>query len=163
MKNCNFYFNNNDRKVSKKTSDSNIFNRNSINVIVADDEVFTRLSTVRVIKDISKSLGINLNILESEDGLETIYILYKAFRSGSKISLIFSDQSMNYMDGIKSSYLVNEIVNRKQLAKIPFYLVTAYEGLLFDSSSTSHITKIMNKPILRNEIYSIVENLISNL
>lgn len=108
-------------------------------------------------------MGINLNILEAEDGLETIYILYKACRSGSKISLIFSDQSMNYMDGIKSSYLVNEIVNRKQLANIPFYLVTAYEGLLFDSSSTSHITKIMNKPILRNEIYSIVENLISNL
>ena len=121
----------------------------------------TRLSTVRILKSVSKSLGIYLNIMEAEDGLETINLVYKASSLGTKISMIFSDQSMNFMDGIRSSIIVKEIVNRKQLPDIPFYLVTAYEGSLFDKISDSYVTKIMNKPISRNDVYSIIEKVIA--
>jgi CheY-like chemotaxis protein len=134
----------------------------SKNIIVADDEVFTRLSTIRTIKSISKSLGLNLNILEAEDGLETIYLVYKAFSSGSKISLIFSDESMSFIDGVKSSNIIKDIVEKKKLPEIPFYLITAYEGNLFDKISNSFVTNIMNKPIARNEAYNIIKKLFCN-
>jgi hypothetical protein len=129
INNCNFYFNNTNIK-SNKISDNNIPRIESKNIIVADDEIFTRLSTIRTLKRISKSLGLNLNILEAEDGLETIYLVYKAFSSGSKISLIFSDESMSFIDGVKSSNIIKDILEKKKLPEIPFYLITAYEGNL---------------------------------
>ena len=161
IQNLNLNIINVDSKFQKITSSPKFSISNSINIIVADDEVFTRLSTVRILKSVSKSLGIYLNIMEAEDGLETINLVYKASSLGTKISMIISDQSMNFMDGVRSSSIVKEIVNRKQLTDIPFYLVTAYEGSLFDKISDSYVTKILNKPISRNDVYSIIEKVIA--
>ncbi len=146
--------------LKEKNSLTKIPAHNTINIIVADDEIFTRQSTVRVLKNISKSLGLNINILEAEDGIETLYMLYKTYKSGSKISFVFSDQNMEFMDGIKSSLIVKEIVNKKQLLEIPFYLVTAYDESLIRSQTkcTQFVTKIFNKPILKNDMYTIFEN-----
>jgi two-component SAPR family response regulator len=112
-------------------------------------------------KNISKSLNLNINILEAEDGIETIYLIYKALNSGSKISMIFSDENMSFMNGIRSSLIVKEIVEKKKLTEIPFYLVTAYEGNLFEKLSCTYITKIINKPIARNEANDIIKKVCS--
>lgn len=128
-----------------------------INIIVTDDEIFTRQSTVRIVKDIGNSLKINLKILEAEDGIETLYLVYKAANIGVKISCIFSDECMNFMNGLRSSNIIKEILDKKGMRHIPFYLVTAYEGNLLDSYYKKDATRIFNKPLKKKEAREILE------
>ena len=115
---------------------------NFINIIVADDEIFTRQSTVRILNIVSNELGIKINIIEAEDGVETIYIVFKAATQGVKISMIISDDNMNFVNGSRCSVIMEEIIEKKRIAEIPFYLLTAYE----DKEASSSIKMVLVEP-----------------
>jgi CheY-like chemotaxis protein len=68
-------------------------------IIIADDESFIRQSAIRVLEKLAKDFKIKINIIEAEDGFESLYIVYQAFTKGIKIDLILSDENMLYMTG----------------------------------------------------------------
>jgi hypothetical protein len=74
------------RKKDPNILNADIFNpeNTSYNIIISDDEILPRQFTVRVIKKLSRELNINFNIIEVEDGLETIYIVYYFLKTGQK-------------------------------------------------------------------------------
>jgi hypothetical protein len=92
-------------------------------------------------------MGIKSNIIEAEDGLETIYFVYKAMKMGCKISLIFSDENMNFLCGIKSAEIIKDIISKHKLTEIPFYTVSAYGLETFDPKCLKYVEKILSKPI----------------
>lgn len=139
---------------------SNDFNDlTTFNIIVVDDEILTRLSTIRTLKIIFKTLNLNVNIIEAEDGIETIFYVYKSCCNGYKISLILSDENMNFMNGIRSSAIIKEILNKKKMGEIPFYLVTAYDSSVIDKSESCNVTKILEKPLNSKIASKILKNL----
>jgi CheY-like chemotaxis protein len=165
---CNPDNKNNYPKVKRESSNKlikyfikNIPKPDCINIIVADDEIFTRQSTIRIISNISKELNLNLNILEAEDGVETLYLIYKAPSLGAKISLIFSDENMNFMNGMKSCNIIKDIIDIKKLADIPFYLVSSVDGMIFDKKSSFNLTKVLEKPLERHEALTILKKFIT--
>ena len=83
---------------------------NVYNIIVTDDDYLPRQSTVRILNKISEQLNINFNIIEAEDGIDTINHVYHAWKSGAKISLILSDQNMNFMYGTNSAEIIKEVI-----------------------------------------------------
>jgi response regulator RpfG family c-di-GMP phosphodiesterase len=113
------------------------------NIFVIDDEKIARMSTIRIIENASLSLKINLNIFEAEDGIETIFIFYKLIKQGIKISMIFSDETMQYMKGVRTYKIIKEILEDKNLQMIPFFLVTALSDMTFEDSEL----KILSKPL----------------
>jgi CheY-like chemotaxis protein len=121
-----------------------------LNILIADDEVFTRQSTIRILQNISKSLNIKLNIIEAEDGLETIYFVYKCITQGVKISMILSDENMNFMYGSRTAEILMEIISKKRIAEIPFYLLTAYDNILIEKYISSSISQILTKPLTKD-------------
>ncbi len=133
-----------------------------INIIVTDDEIFTRQSTVRMINNVCKSLDVKTNILEAEDGVETIYLVYKALLQGHKISLIFSDENMNFISGISSSNIIRELTTKRKIIDIPFYLVTAYESSHLNKNLLSSINRIFEKPLSRDNTYQLIKNFLLN-
>ncbi len=136
--------------------------RGVMNIIVADDEIFTRQSTVRMIKTVCKSLDIKINILEAEDGVETIYLVYKALLQGHNISLIFSDENMNFISGVSSSRIIRELTSKKKIVDIPFYLVTAYDSSHFNKNLICNVDKVYEKPLSRDATHQLIKNFLLN-
>jgi CheY-like chemotaxis protein len=157
---CNLYINN----MNITNSDSMItsLQRGVINIIVTDDEIFTRQSTVRMINSVCKSLKIKINILEAEDGVESINLVYKALLQGHKISLIFSDENMNFISGINSSTIIRDLTNKKKISNIPFYLVTAYDSSHFDKKLASCVNSIYEKPLSRDVACQLIKDFLLN-
>jgi two-component SAPR family response regulator len=129
---------------------------------VTDDEIFTRQSTVRMINSVCKSLKIKVNILQAEDGVETIYLIYKTLLQGHKISMIFSDENMNFISGINSSSIIRDLTNKKKISDIPFYLVTAYDSSHLNKKSASCVNSIYEKPLSRDVTYQLIKDFLSN-
>jgi hypothetical protein len=82
-------------------------------VIVADDENFIRHSSIRIFEQVAKEMNIYINTIESEHGIETLYILYKALLKGIKIDFICSDESMIYMKGTKVAEILSLMYESK--------------------------------------------------
>ncbi len=116
--------------------------------MVTDDESLTRLSTIRILKNITKKLQIKTNIIEASDGLETIFLIYKAITLGIKISFIISDENMNFLNGAKSSAILKDIYDKKKIKDIPFYLLTANNNNYSSKYlKDNNIISIINKPL----------------
>jgi hypothetical protein len=156
INNCNFY--QADLKYCNQSYYSDMLSKGGdyINIIISDDEPLNRLATVRTILAVSQKVGLKINIIETEDGIETAYFVYKAATLGVKISMIFSDENMNFFNGTQSSKVVNELNQKSKLSEIPFYLVTSFSENLFNGINMQNITKILNKPLCKNEAYEIL-------
>lgn len=149
----NFNINANNMTIAQKKEPNEILldSEDYLNILVVDDELFTRQSTVRILYNTSKALNIKINIIEAEDGLECIYLVYKCVTQGVKISMILSDENMNFMYGSRSAEILKEIISKKRIAEIPFYLLTAYDNTLIEKYISPCISQILSKPLTKDE------------
>lgn len=130
-----------------------------LNILIADDEKLTRQSTIRILSEVCIAENITMNIIEAEDGIECIYAFYKCLKKGIKIHLIFSDETMNFMNGIKTAQNLRDITKEKNLQLAPFYLVTAYDDAFINLKSdilSGSLTKFLSKPLNREDILTIL-------
>jgi hypothetical protein len=162
INNCNFY--QADLKYCNQSYYIDMLSKGGdyINIIISDDEPLNRLATVRTILAVSQKLRLKINIIETEDGIETAYFVYKAATLGVKISMIFSDENMNFFNGTQCSKVVYELNQKSKLNEIPFYLVTSFSENLFNGINMQNITKILNKPLCKNEAYEILNEVFVN-
>ncbi len=138
------------------------FNTRKINILVADDETFTRQSIVRILYSLSNELKLEVNIVEAKDGYETLHVIYKSFINGFKISLIFSDENMTFMNGSKSFEILVETFKRLKRKIIPFYLVTAYDSTLMENQLKNSFSGILSKPLNIVQARTIMNSLINS-
>ncbi len=130
---------------------------NSLTIIYADDESFIRQSAIRCIKKASKDLKINIKVIESQDGIETYYLFYKSLLEGIKVDLIFSDEHMVYQKGSRTSKIIKELTEMKNMNSVPFYLVTAFEKD-FIKCEQFCLTEIIPKPLNKDAAVKIIGN-----
>lgn len=146
-------------KTNKFSTSSLItINQRHLNIVVTDDETFTRQSIIRILQNVSKELNLKLNIIEAEDGIETAYTICMAINRGFIISAIFSDENMKCLCGMKSSEIIKDMLNRRGIREIPFFLVTAYDKELIGNTYNS-VTQIISKPITKETVRSIISTL----
>ena len=127
-------------------------------IILVDDETFTRKFSVRVLnnyfnKIISESK--NFIILEASDGIECLNLVYKSLREGNEISFIISDQTMNYMNGSTTALILNDIIKYKCFKRIPYFILTAYEGIEFNKEIG--VNKTYSKPLSFGKIEDMIQ------
>lgn len=116
-----------------------------LNLIVVDDEVLARKSNIRTLIKVANKLKININIFEVEDGVECLFAMYKLIKWGLNIDIIFSDQTMNYMNGTECASLIEQIFLKKTKIYTPFYLVTAYGNTGIEING--NIKEVLAKPL----------------
>ncbi len=126
---------------------------NSVNILIVDDEKWTRLSNKRLINQYADSYKINVNIIEAEDGIECLYLLFSCMKRGIRISFVVSDENMNYLDGSVTSTVMKDMTKNKVFHTIPFYVVTAYEDEIVKKNIKIHPVKdVFSKPLKKTEI-----------
>jgi signal transduction histidine kinase/CheY-like chemotaxis protein len=134
--------------------------KNAYNIIIVDDEAITRQSMARLITQAARDLKAVVNIIQADDGIECLYIVYKSIRLGVKITLIFSDQNMHFLSGSESAEEIHKIT-RKAHINIPFYLVTAYEDRnMLNRFRTDYVTEVKTKPLNKNQMKLILSNVL---
>ena len=89
-----------------------------------------------------------ITILESEDGVETLNLLYRSFLNRDKISGIITDENMKLMKGSCCVEVIRRFFDMRH--DFPVYLVTAYED-----------PSVVNNSNLFNEIFSKPLNMVS--
>lgn len=146
------------KKYSRKIFTKQSINSNpQYNLIFADDEILPRKANIRILLNAAKKRGINLNIIEVEDGVKIIDTIYNSiYNENKQIHSIISDETMKLMNGDKCAEVLNMLPNLEK--KIPFYLVTAYENY---TSSAHGITEIFTKPLNDNQSDIILDNMLT--
>jgi signal transduction histidine kinase/CheY-like chemotaxis protein len=126
-------------------------------ILIVDDEKITRLANIRLFSEAAEQEGKDLNILEAEDGIECFYYLFLCNKKGIKVSAIYSDQTMNYLDGSCILSILNTLIAKKAINSIPFYIITAYEDeatlvILRDTLPKEIYTKPLNRKVVEKLI-----------
>jgi hypothetical protein len=89
-------------------------------MIIADNEKMIRNSTIKLLCQIAEKYKLQLNIFEVEDGVETLFMVYKCVKNGINIDFILSDENMVYYTGTLSSFSINQILKRVNLKPVKF-------------------------------------------
>jgi signal transduction histidine kinase len=128
------------------------------NIIVADDDIVIRQATIRLLRKAFKEKSISVKILEASDGIECLNIYYSYLKDGESISFILSDETMVYMNGTYAAQVLEYIASHKNIAHVPFYILSAYENLLSGSGKDA-VDGIFSKPLRKQYIEEILNKL----
>lgn len=136
------------------------FNNNCPTLLVVDDDAITRQSAIRMVKKAATDKNMKINLLEAEDGIECLYIVYRYLSKGLRINGIICDETMNYMKGSTCAQIIRKLLVSKSLETIPFFTVTAYEDdTTLRVLKNDCIDEIFSKPLSK----PISEKILSNL
>jgi anti-sigma regulatory factor (Ser/Thr protein kinase)/CheY-like chemotaxis protein len=128
------------------------------NIIVADDDIVIRQATIRLLRKAFKEKNINVKILEASDGIECLNTYYSYLKDGESISFILSDETMVYMNGTYAAQVLEYIASHKNIAHVPFYILSAYENLL-SGSGGEVVDGVLSKPLRKQHIEEILNKL----
>jgi signal transduction histidine kinase len=129
---------------------------NELHVIVVDDEINTRQSTVRLLTKYLKEKSYNAIIVEASDGIECLYKYMLLYKEGKRIDFILSDESMEFMNGGTCAQILSNLYETRNLNAIPFFLLSAYESLYFGKNSG--VSSIFSKPLRKQNIGEILKS-----
>jgi signal transduction histidine kinase len=114
-------------------------------VIIVDDEVITRQSTVRLLNQYLRGRPFNATIVEASDGIECLYKYMLLYKEGKRIDFILSDESMEFMNGSICAEVLWNIYGIRKFPQVPFYILSAYESL--NLSQLVGISGTFSKPM----------------
>jgi signal transduction histidine kinase/CheY-like chemotaxis protein len=124
-------------------------------ILVVDDEVMTRKSTVRLLKQYILKNNLNINIREASDGIECLYIYYQSIIQGNPLSMIISDQTMAVMNGGTCADIINDISKTRGYMPVPFVILTAYE--ISSLKNQCKVNEILTKPLTNSGIEKVIK------
>jgi signal transduction histidine kinase len=130
-----------------------------INIILVDDEILPRQSSLRLVKKFFAEKKICANVLEGDDGIDCLALFFNAFKNNVKIDFILSDQTMNLLNGTDCAALLNKIFKEKVIEPIPFFILTAYESL----SAYDGVELVYSKPLSENKLRLIFDRISNTL
>jgi signal transduction histidine kinase/CheY-like chemotaxis protein len=127
------------------------------NIIVVDDDIVIRQAAIRLLQKSFKKKNLSVKLLEASDGIECLYIYYNLVKDGKTISFILSDETMIYMNGSYASQILYNISSHKNINRVPFYILTAYENLAIGSCKET-VNGIFTKPLRKQYIDELLIN-----
>lgn len=126
-----------------------------LNFIIADDEPFARQNTIRTFTKTATRLSKSIGIIEAEDGVEVLYIIFRNFVKGRRITGIITDETMKMLKGSQSAEVLRSIIESEVGGRIPLFLLSAYEdksvinnSQLFDAIFTKPLNQIAAEKVL---------------
>jgi signal transduction histidine kinase/CheY-like chemotaxis protein len=122
-----------------------ISNNEVLSILLVDDEMLSRKSTVRLLTKLFRQKDINVKIYEASDGVECLSYYYKYFSNEIEIDFILSDESMNLLSGVKCANIIQDLESQSGSKHVPFFILSAYDGMKIDSGIEKAFTKPLNK------------------
>jgi CheY-like chemotaxis protein len=129
--------------------------RKDILILVVDDEILGRQSTVRLLFKYLNEKQYNPTIVEASDGIECLYQCLLLCREGKRIDFILSDESMEFMSGSVCAEILQNLYQVKCLNPVPFYTLTAFETLGVHNG----VSDVFTKPLRKHNIELVLKRL----
>jgi CheY-like chemotaxis protein len=131
-------------------------------LIVVDDEKLTRMSTIRILTRTLERIAKynpdfdpnNIKILESEDGIQCLYLAYNLLKKGYKNITIISDENMSHMNGTTCAEVLKNLKNLN-VNQIEFILLSAYNEI-----KNAFLDYFISKPLSDAEAAKIISNFV---
>jgi signal transduction histidine kinase len=127
-------------------------------VIIVDDEVVTRQSTVRLLTIYLKNKPINATIVEASDGIECLYKYMLLYKEGKSVDFILSDETMEFTNGTTCAEVLWNLYGVRKFPRIPFFILSAYENL--NMSQLVGISGTFTKPMRKQNFHEIFNSLV---
>lgn len=141
--------------------DSNLKDNSTFTIIVTDDEMLTRQSTVRVFAKFAESKNIKINFIQAQDGVEMLYHCFQNLYVGKRVDAVFSDETMKCINGSAAAKILKESVSNKFHENIPYYIITAYEDReQIKIQNGNYVMDVFTKPLKQDEAETILSHLI---
>ena len=115
----------------------NIYKNYLNTILVVEDNKHLRNSLIKKIKNVLNKLRKNkvINIIQANDGVETIkYVVDDQF-NGNKIRLIFSDENMNFINGSVSLNILKGLNNNGKIKLFPKFVCVTGDAEDYNKSS----------------------------
>ena len=131
-----------------------IKNTNKKVIIIVDDSDLIRKSFKRLIKEHLSTKGIAniFELIDLSDGFDLMYLVYLDQIHGKKIKYIFTDDSMDFLDGSDAIKIMN-LNKNLDTSYFDLIMVTSF----VQESYNNEITQILSKPIDRKTIQKIIK------
>lgn len=171
--NYTYLENNNDNKYLNSAVNSNIKNPLYIeSSIIPENEnkpfkqvIMTVDDTEQIRKSVKNlvvknpTLNDKYEVIESVDGIETLYYVMKDQILGNNIFMIITDENMEYMMGSKSVEIIRELENLKKTKQIYIASLTAF----CDDDTKEHILSkganiVVSKPLSNSTLKMLIDN-----
>jgi len=101
--------------------------------------------------------NIELTIIEANDGIEGLLVLYLASNKNLKIDCIISDETMPFISGSFFSKILSDIVSKGTLKNIKMFISTALNESSIKDNYSKSVNKIYSKPLDKNSVKDIIK------
>lgn len=145
-------------KVSQQHLNNFVSFKNSIRILLVDDERLIRQSEKNVINKYFKKKGISYEIEECTDGVECLFKIYEGLKNGKKYDLIITDETMNFMKGSTTTEILRNLMTENVMYFLKIVMVTSYEISNISLNIKKNLDKIFTKPLSVNMLDIIFSN-----
>jgi signal transduction histidine kinase len=121
-----------------------------LTVIIVDDEIVARQSSIRLMSKYLKEKSFDLTIIDVSDGIECLFKYQLLHKEGRRIDFILSDESMEFMNGSTCADVLKNISEIKNFNSIPYFILSAYE--CFSKGQHNGVTDVFSKPLRKQNI-----------
>lgn len=126
------------------------------NIIVVDDDLYLRQSQQKRFNEYGRANGLDLNIIECEDGIECLTQIHASIIKGIKIHGIVTDQEMNFIQGNHLAKIIRSLVSESKITSIKLFMSSSFDGTtggdkLFDGA--------FKKPLNVSNMQAIINSL----
>lgn len=129
-------------------------------ILVVDDNNLLRKAVKRLIDEIVISNGLDYVVMEGVDGIDIVKHVIDDQTKGNKIKFVFTDENMEYYNGLIASKMLKDLVSQ---SKIKFRPVMICVTSFMDESSKKEFVKngffdyVIDKNPGKEEIKRIIE------
>eukprot|EP00340_Litonotus_pictus_P000522 CAMPEP_0170518308 /NCGR_PEP_ID=MMETSP0209-20121228/4026_1 /TAXON_ID=665100 ORGANISM="Litonotus pictus, Strain P1" /NCGR_SAMPLE_ID=MMETSP0209 /ASSEMBLY_ACC=CAM_ASM_000301 /LENGTH=1233 /DNA_ID=CAMNT_0010803817 /DNA_START=787 /DNA_END=4488 /DNA_ORIENTATION=- len=119
---------------------SQLIAKQTVEILVVDDSKLIRTSLTRSLQKQVEALNMNCLIHEGTDGIDILKFIKEDQEQGNKIKLVFTDETMDYMNGSEALMQLKKLEKESKIKSLPpIICVTAYE----DDSIKSHFLNVV--------------------
>lgn len=126
-----------------------------LKILVVDDEKLIRQSAMKIISKYLDENSINYQIEECSDGIEALYKIYLGLKSGFRYDIIFTDETMNFMNGSKMASILRDFIKSNIVYQLKLVMVTSYEVHKIDPNIVAKFDLVFTKPLSKTYLENV--------
>ncbi len=128
-------------------------------ILVVDDNYFVNEATVRVLKNVLKEAGLDIEIIVGTDGSDIIHHVIQDQSKGNEIRCILTDENMEYLNGSEAIRIVRNLENRQKVKFVNMICVTSNEDPYYiQEIIRAGAQTVLNKPLTKSVLARVLKD-----